>query len=301
MIIEFAREEKKNRDYRQRTERELALLCDEVAWLTEDLPGESARRKRFAEVLKDLTHDNRLLTIPHREPARSGPQLDTIVNKISWPGSQILDDFFKSLTKTLFSVSNADNIPFGPQPPCYPISPVKTTIGQNDGWRLDLLEKGQYLVLHGGAGVAIFHDKVEAIIYYIAQSHVEKACFGSVVAKAATQPILYRTLVMLTSTLEEELEDLFDKGAYWRANNRPQKQIDAAWNVTRVFISAVRSNRRALTAEGLCDPAAAAKQVFLATEARIKELADGGYLEKSHLVACVMAAQTQLDHTDEPA
>ncbi len=120
-------------------------------------------------------------------------------------------------------------------------------------------------------------------------------------AEEKTKPVLYQTLLLLDRTLEDEFVDLFDNGAYWRAKNNPQKQIDAAWRITLEFIGAVRFNPRALAAEGIEDPAFAAKQVFLAAEERIKELADAGYLEKAHFVAGVLAARTLSDAAHETA
>lgn len=176
-------------------------------------------------------------------------------------------------------MSNYQHSSADPQEPRLPLPAVRLAIGENNGWRLDHLEDGQYRVRQQGKEGRFFSERGEAVRYYLGESPIDKAYFGPLVTEASTQPVLYQTLHLLSRTLDGVLDDLFDNSAYWRAENRPQKQIYAAWSVTQEFIGAVRFNRSTLAAEGITDPAGAAKQVFLAAEARIEELAAQDYLE----------------------
>ncbi len=53
-------------------------------------------------------------------------------------------------------MSKNKNFRIRPQGLDYPTAPVKTTIGENNGWQLDHLEDGRYLVSNGGLRVGVF-------------------------------------------------------------------------------------------------------------------------------------------------
>lgn len=102
----------------------------------------------------------------------------------------------------------------------YLTAPVRTTIAENNGWQLDLLKDGRYLVSRETMRVGVFLESSEANGYFIRQSHIERSHFGPLVAEEVIRPVLYQTLRVLDQTMEEVMEELFDNGGYWRSTDR---------------------------------------------------------------------------------
>lgn len=201
-------------------------------------------------------------------------------------------------------MSKIDNCHIRPQGVSYPTSPVKQMISEGNGWQLDRLEDGHYLVSNAGVGMLVSRDKVEAIGYYVDHSHIEKIHFGPLVALKKESPVLYKILYDLQNTMEDEIDDLFEAGAYWRAGKgEPQRLVRywAAWRVVLKFARLFRENREALAREGFDYEGVMAKQIQNTVEARIRELDAEYYLEKVHFLVEVMAAHALYNLTHESA
>ena len=152
---------------------------------------------------------------------------------------------------------------------------------ESNGWHLDLLEDSRWLVSQGELRVGIFREIGEASGYYVQKSHIEKAHFGPLVAEAERQPFYYETLTRLSRSKQEEITALFERGAYWRAEDRSAARIATAKRLAIQFIDTVsqRGNYERYYAEGGPDHFRAAKLVLLSVNNKIQELASLHYCE----------------------
>lgn len=201
-------------------------------------------------------------------------------------------------------MSKIDNCHIKPQGVSYPTSLIKQTIGEGNGWQLDQLVDGHYLVSNAGVGMLVSRNEVEAIGYYVDHSHVEEIHFGPLVALEKESPVLYNILCDLQNTMEEEIDDLFEAGACWRAGKGETQQLvryRAAWRVVLKFARLFRENREALARQGFDYEGVTSKQIQNTVEARIRELDAEYYLEKVHFLAEVMAAHALYNLTHESA